>query len=235
MRNTGIIAKRELGAYFNSVVAYIVVILFLVSTGSLFWLSYFQQLNILSMRPYFDLAPMFLAFFAPAITMGLFSSERRSGTLDLLMTMPVSSFQIVAGKFVASTVLLSVVILMTLPYALTLSLLGELDWGAVLAGYIGLLLLGSAYCAIGVMTSSWTRDQVVAVLLSFFICFFLYLIQQLVGQPSGSTARIVEYLSTSYHFQNLARGVIDLRDIVYYLSLIGVSLTVATVSIGARK
>src|SRR5690606_12374972 len=143
--------------------------------------------------------------------------------------------QIVAGKFVASTVLLSVVILMTLPYALTLSLLGDLDWGATVAGYIGLLLLGSTYCAIGVMTSSWTRDQVVAVLLSFFICFFLYLLQQLAGQPTGATARLLEYLSTSYHFQNLARGVIDIRDVVYYLSLIGVSLTVATVSIGARK
>ncbi len=235
MRNIGFIAKRELGTFFNSAVAYIVVVLFLVTTGALFWLSFFQQISVLSMRSYFDLAPLFLAFFAPAITMGLFANERRSGTLELLQTMPVTNFEIVAGKFLASLGLLSVVFITTLPYALTLSLLGPLDWGAVVAGYGGLLLLGATYLAIGVMTSSFTRDQVVAILLGFSICFFLYLIDQLAGPSTGASTRVLEYFSTRYHFQNIARGVIDTRDVAYYLSLIAICLSIASVSLGWKR
>ncbi|MFU8804005.1 MAG: ABC transporter permease [Bradymonadaceae bacterium] len=235
MHNVYFVMKRELGAYFNSVVAYIVVILFLVITGALFWLSYFQEINILSLRSFFNQAPLFLAFFAPAITMGLFATEKRSGTLELLMTMPITNFEIVLGKFLAAVVLLSTVFLMTLPYPITLSMLGNLDWGAVIAGYIGLLLLGSSYCAIGIMASSWTKDQVVAILVAFSLCFGLYLIDQLVGPASGTMAQVAEYLSTNYHFQNIARGVIDTRDVFYYVSLIGVCLVVATTSIGSRR
>lgn len=235
MKKVLFVAKRELGTYFNSAVAYIVVVLFLAITGSLFWLNYFQEVSLLSLRAFFDQAPLFLAFFAPAMTMGLFSTERRSGTLELLMTMPVTDFQIVAGKFLAAVSLLAVVFLMTLPYPYTLSLLGDLDWGAVWAGYMGLMLLGGAYVAIGLMASSWSRDQVVSILVSFSICFFLYLVDQLVGQSTGQVARAVEYVSTSYHFQNIARGVLDVRDVVYYLSLIVVALVAATISIGARR
>lgn len=235
MHNIYFVMKRELGTYFNSVVAYIVVILFLVITGALFWLNYFQEINVLSLRSFFNQAPLFLAFFAPAITMGLFATEKRAGTLELLMTMPITNFQIVMGKFLAAVVLLSTVFLMTLPYPITLSMLGNLDWGSVIAGYIGLLLLGSSYCAIGLMASSWTKDQVVAILLAFSMCFFLYLVDQLVGQSTGTMTQIAEYLSTNYHFQNIARGVIDTRDVFYYLSLIGVCLVVATTSIGSRR
>lgn len=235
MHNVAFVMKRELGAYFNSVVAYIVVILFLVITGALFWLNFFQEINVLSLRTFFNQAPLFLAFFAPAITMGLFATEKRSGTLELLMTMPITDFQIVMGKFLASVVLLAVVFGMTLPYPATLAMLGNLDWGAVIAGYVGLLLLGASYCAIGIMASSWTRDQVVSILLAFSLCFFLFLIDQIVGRPSGVLASAVEYLSTNYHFQNIARGVLDTRDVFYYLSLMGVCLTVATTSIGSRR
>lgn len=235
MKKIYFVMKRELGIYFNSVVAYVVAILFLVITGSLFWISFFDEVSILSLRGFFDQAPLFLAFFVPAITMGLFANERRSGTLELLMTMPISNGQIVIAKFLAALVLLTVIFATTLPYPYTLSVLGNLDWGATWAGYAGLLLLGGTYTAIGVMASSWTRDQVVAILIAFSICFFLYLIDQLVGQPTGTAAYIAEYTSTSYHFQNIARGVVDIRNIVYYLSIIGVSLVVATLSIGARR
>ena len=235
LKNIGFVLKRELGAYFNSVVAYIVVILFLLITGALFWLSYFQQITTLSLRGFFNQAPLFLAFFAPAITMGLLAEEKRMGTLELLMTMPLSDFEIVMGKFLAAVSLLAVVFGMTLAYPLTLSTLGDLDWGAVASGYIGLLLLGGTYSAIGIMASSWTRDQVVAILSAFSICFFLYLIDQLVGQPTGATARAIEYLSTSSHFNNIARGVVDFRDVFYYLSVIGVSLVVTQASIASRR
>jgi ABC-2 type transport system permease protein len=187
------------------------------------------------MRSFFNQAPLFLAFFAPAVTMGLLATEKRSGTLELMMTMPVSDFQIVIGKFLAAVTLLAVVFAMTLPYPYTLSSLGDLDMGAVAAGYFGLLMLGATYSAIGIMASSWTRDQVVAILVAFSLCFFLYLIDQLVGHPTGAMAQVIEYLSTSYHFQNIARGVIDIRNVVYYLSVIVVCLTVAQASIASRR
>lgn len=235
MKNIAYIWQREVSRYFNSPVAYVVVILFLVITGALFWLNYFQELNLLSLRSFFDQSPLFLAFFAPAITMGLIAEEKRSGTLELLMTMPIRDVEIVVGKFLAACTLLAVVFAMTIWYPITLDALGDLDWGATGAGYIGLMLLGSSYVAIGLMASSWTEDQVVAILVSFSICFGLYLGAQLVDQPTGALARTVEYLSTSYHFQNIARGVVDLRDVLYYLSLIGVALTGATASISARR
>lgn len=236
LSNIWYVFKREMGAYFNSVVAYIVVILFLLITGAIFWSNYFdQQMTMLSLRSFFTQAPLFLAFFAPAITMGLFAEEKRLGTLELLMTMPLRDFEIVAGKFLAALGLLAVVFLMTLPYPISLSMLGDLDWGAVASGYIGLLLLGGAYSAIGLMASSWTQDQVVSILVAFSICFFLYLIDQLVGNPSGTMARMVEYISTNSHFNNIARGVVDLRDVFYYLSVMGVALIVTQVSVSARR
>jgi len=235
MKKIGFIFKREVGGYFNSAVAYVVVILFLVITGALFWLSYFQEINILSLRGFFAQAPLFLAFFAPAITMGLFAEEKRSGTLELLMTLPVSDFQIVMGKFLAAVFLLATVFAVTLVYPYSLSLLGPLDWGAVWAGYLGLMLLGASYSAIGLMASSWSKDQVVSILVAFSLCFFLYLIEQLLAHPSGTTAQIIEYLSTGYHFNNIARGVIDSRDLIYYFSLIGVCLVIAQTSIAARR
>lgn len=234
------IFKREVGAYFNSPVAYVVTALFLVITGALFWLNYFQDLTSLSLRGFFAQAPMFLAFFAPAITMGLLAQERRSGTLELLMTLPVSDAQIVLGKFLAAVFLLGVVFLTTLPYPLTLDMLAgkfgtHLDWGATLAGYLGLLLLGATYAAVGLMASSWTKDQEIAILIAFVLCFFLYIIDQLVGQPTGATALAAEYLSTAHHFQTFARGVIDARDVIYYLTVIATCLITTTATVSARR
>ncbi len=235
MKNIYFIWKKEVQGYFSSIVAYVVVILFLLVTGALFWLSFFQEINVLSMRGFFNQAPLFLAFFAPAMTMGLIASEKRSGTLQLLMTLPISDFQVVAGKFLASLTLLAAVFAVTLFYPATLSQLGDLDWGATMAGYVGLMLLGGTYSAIGIMASSWTQDQVVAILAAFSLCFFLYVIDQLAGQPSGGFALAIQYLSSSYHFQNIARGVVDLRDVIYYLSVTVVSLIVAQASIASRR
>lgn len=235
MQNIYFVWKRELKSYFTSVVAYIVAILFLLITGALFWLSYFQEINALTLRGFFNQAPLFLAFFAPAITMGLLATEKRSGTLQLLMTMPISDFEIVTGKFLAAVTLLAVVFATTLFYPASLAQLGDLDWGATMAGYVGLLLLGGTYSAIGIMASSWTRDQVVAILVAFSLCFFLYLIDQLAGNPTGGLAKAVQYASTNYHFQNIARGVIDLRDVIYYLSVTGVCLVIAQTSIATRR
>lgn len=235
MQNIYFIWKRELKAYFTSVVAYTVVVLFLLISGALFWLGFFKEINVLSLRSFFDQAPMYLAFFAPAITMGLLANEKRSGTLQLLMTMPVTDMQIVLGKFFAAVSLLAVVFAVTLFYPLSLAQLGDIDWGATMAGYVGLLLLGSTYCAVGIMASSFTRQEVVSILLAFFICFVLYIFDQLVEQPTGGLALAVQYMSTNYHFQNIARGVLDLRDVVYYVSVSWLCLYIARTTIASRR
>lgn len=232
---------RELDAIFSSPVAYVVVVLFLLISGALFWLPYFQQVSALDLRAFFSQAPLFLCFFIPAMTMGSLSGEARAGTLQLLMTLPMSELELVVAKFLATLSLLVVVFLMTLCYPITLSMLGaqhgvSFDWGAVAAGYVGLMLLGSAYTGIGLMASSWTRDQVVAVLIAFSLCFALYLLEQLAAQAdAASTWRLIAHLSTSHHFRDISRGVIASSDVVYYLSLTALSLGVARASLRARR
>ncbi|OIP33254.1 MAG: hypothetical protein AUK47_19350 [Deltaproteobacteria bacterium CG2_30_63_29] len=227
--------KRELSAQFNSVVAYIVVILFLLITGGMFFLDFFEGIQELSLRRFFGDAPFFLAFFAPAMSMSVFSEEKRAGTLELLMTMPVSDLQIVIGKFIGVVLLLAVVLLFTLPYPITLYFLGDLDWGPVIGGYLGLLFLGAAYLSVGVMVSSWTKNQIVAILLAFFLCFVLFIIDRLLGVQSGNTATILETMSANYHFRSISRGVIDLRDLVYYVSVMVICLAAARTSLAARR
>lgn len=231
MTKTLVVAQRELGRYFNSVVAYAVVVLFLLVTGALYWTAFFDDVSVVSLEGFFEQAPLFLAFFAPAITMGAFAEEKRTGTLDLLRTMPVSIPQIVAGKFLAATGLLAIAFAVTAPYPYTLSLLGDLDWGAVAAGYLGLLLLGGTYNAIGLMASSWTRNQVVAILVAFSLCFVLYFADQLVAGIAPGLVPVAEYASTSHHFESLARGVVDVRNAVYYLTMTAAALVVAGVSV----
>lgn len=229
------ITRRELANYFHSLTAYIVVILFLLITGGMFWMDFFQGFPELSMRRLFSDAPLFLAFFAPAVTMGLIAEEKRSGTLELMMTMPVSDTQIVVGKFLAAMTLLTVTFAFTLPYAYSIHTMGNLDWGPVIGGYVGLMLLGSAYTAVGIMVSSWTRDQIVSVLLGFFFCFVLFILDRLMGNASGLMARTLEYLSSNYHFQNIARGVISLSDVAYYISVTLVCLAAARATLAARR
>jgi ABC-2 type transport system permease protein len=230
------ILRKELNDYFSSATAYMVVCLFLFIAGGLFWLDFFSATTTeLTMRTFFGQAPFFLAFFAPALSMGLLSEEQRSRTLELLMTLPVTDAQIVVGKFLAAWLLLAVVVLATLPYPLTMSQLGPLDWGPVLGGYLGLLLLGGAYLSLGLLVSSWTRDQVVSVLVAFFLCFGLGVLGSLAPYAGRAGGAVLLALSTSGHFENIARGVIDLRDVVYYLSIIVLALTAATVTLSRRR
>jgi ABC-2 type transport system permease protein len=236
MNPTLSIARRELRSYFSSVTAYIVIALFLLIAGGLFWLEIFNAASTeLSMRSFFGRAPFFLAFFAPAISMGLLSEEQRAKTLELLMTLPVTDTQVVVGKFLAALTLLAVVLAATIPYPLTLSTLGDLDWGPVIGGYVGLLLLGAAYLSVGVLVSALTRDQMVSILVSFFFCFALNIMGELASHTSGTLATLLTFISTSGHFENVARGVIDTRDVVYYLTIVVLSLSAASVVISRRR
>jgi ABC-2 type transport system permease protein len=234
MGNTLTIFRRELGSYFNSAIAYIVITVFLLISGYL----YFSQVFLVgeaTLRDFFGITPLIFIFFGPAVTMKLLAEEKRAGTIEILVTMPVTDWQVVVGKFLAALSVISVAILLTLAYPITLSTMGDLDWGAVIGGYIGLVMLAGAYVAIGVMTSSWTRDQVVSFIVAFGITFSLYLLGKMVPLMPAGLAPIIEYMTLDSHFNNIAKGVIDSRDVIYYVSLIGACLFMATQSLDSRR
>lgn len=232
--NTLTIFRRELGAYFNAPVAYIVITVFLLVSGYLFFSQVFL-VGEATMRDFFGITPLIFIFFAPAVTMRLLAEEKRAGTLELLITMPVSDWEIVLGKFLAALALISMAILLTLAYPLTLSTMGDLDWGTVIGGYLGLILLGGAYLSIGLMASSWTKNQVVAFIISFAITFALFLFGKLLPILPASLAPIIEYISLDAHFMNISKGVIDTRDLIYYFSLMGSCLFLAVQSLDSRR
>jgi ABC-2 type transport system permease protein len=228
------IARKELRAYFNSPIAYIVVTVFLVLAGYLFFTRALLS-GQAEMRPFFDLAPLLFIFFAPAITMRLLAEERRVGTFQLLITLPLRDRDVVLGKFLGALGLLATAIALTLVYPLTLSWLGDLDRGAVIGGYLGLLLMGGGYLAIGLMASAWTRNQIVAFIVAFAICFALFLMGHMSQLVPPALAPLLEYLSLTSHFENIARGVVDTRDLLYYASLIGGCLLVTAQSLASRQ
>jgi ABC-2 type transport system permease protein len=226
--------QKELRSYFNSPVAYIVIVVFLVILGWFFTSSIFIA-NISSLRTVFETTPFLLLFFAPAITMRLISEEKKSGTLELLLTKPVKEYEIILGKFLAAWVLFFFTILPTLSYYVTISLLGTLDIGPVIGGYLGLLFVGAVFLGIGVFGSSITENQVVGFIVSFLIVFILFMLDKILLYVPASLASILEYLSIDYHFSNIARGVIDSRDVLYYLSAIVFTLLLGTVSLQKRR
>jgi ABC-2 type transport system permease protein len=234
MGNTGTILKRELGAYFNSPVAYIVITVFLLVCGALFFSQAFLVKEA-TMRDFLGYTPFIFLFFAPAISMRLLAEEKRSGTLELLITMPVGDWEVVLGKFFAALAVLGLAVLLTLAYPITLSFMGDMDWGTVAGGYLGLLLLGGMYLAIGLMASSWTKNQVVAFILAFAITFTLFICGKMLPLIPSSLAPLVEYIGVDSHFNNIAKGVIDSRDLVYYFSITGVCLFLAVQSLDSRR
>lgn len=219
MRNLLPIFKKELRSYFTSPVAYIVIAVFLLICGWFFSTSLFV-VGQASLRNVFQIIPFVLTFFVPAITMRLISEERKTGTFELLTTMPVADIEIVLGKFLAAFALLAVSLACTFGYAFTVATLGKADGGVTVAGYVGLLLLGAGYVAIGVLASTLTENQIVAFIISFLVIFVLSLVDKVLMFLPARLASVFEYLSAEYHFNNIARGVIDTRDLVYYASLV---------------
>jgi len=228
------IFRREMSAYFYSPVAYIVITVFLLITGWFFTSDLFISSES-SLRNVFGIIQFVFIFFVPAITMRLLSEERKSGTIELLFTMPITDMEIVLGKFFAGLGLLVVAILFTLPYAFTVIVLGEPDIGMMLSGYFGLVLLGAAYVAMGTFASTISGNQVISFIISFIIIFTLWLIDKFLVIIPPVFAPVFQFLSTDYHFENIIRGVIDSRDVVYYLSLVVVMLSLAKLSLESRK
>ncbi|MEW5768702.1 MAG: ABC transporter permease subunit [bacterium] len=207
---------------------------FLLISGWFFSSSFFL-INQATLRGGFNIIPLIFLFFAPAITMRLISEEKKSGTIELLVTMPVRDSEIILGKFFAAMALLSVAVLLTFPYAIIISFLGDLDWGPVMGGYLGLILMGAAYLAIGLFASSLTENQVVAFIVALLFAFTLFMLDKVLMFVPQGLVSILEYLSIEYHFTNISRGVIDSRDIIYYLSLIIFSLLLAVRGLGSRR
>ncbi len=229
------VAKREFFAYFNSPVAYIVVSLYLLFVGLIFWITFFAPPAALTMRNFFSISSIVLLLYAPAITMRLLAEERGSGTLEILTTMPVRDIEIVTGKYLAAVALLAITLLLTVPYALTLLSIGDMDTGPILGGYLGLLMVGSAYLAIGLLFSSFTPHQMVAFFGALIVCLLFFFVDKFVAFFSASASSLIEFISFDYHFRSIARGVVDTRDIVFFFSVIGLSLTAAYASLESRR
>ena len=223
MRQITHIAVKEFKDYFISPIAYIVISLFLVVTGWFFFSTFFI-FDRADMRGFFSLLPMIFAFVIPAVTMRLFSEELNVGSFEILLTMPVSIADIAIGKFVAAVFFMVCMLVPTLAYPLFISFIGDLDMGPVMGGYVGAVLLGGAYCSLGIFASSMTRNQIVAFIIGCALCFILTIVDKLLFFVPGSLASIVGFFGADFHFQSIAKGVLDSRDIVYFLSVIALGL-----------
>ena len=232
--HAAVFCKKELRSFFDSHIAYIVITIFLLICGWFFFSDLFL-VNQASLRNLFNILPFIFMFFVPAITMRLISEEKRSGTIEVLVTLPVRDYEIILGKFLASLVLIAVAVLLTSVYVITLSGIADFDLGSVVSGYIGLIFLGAAYLSIGIFTSSLTHNKIVAFITSFVIIFALFMLDKILMFMPTILASFLEYLSVSYHFSNISRGVIDSRDVIYYLSLIFFFLFLAVRALENRK
>ena len=215
MNNVLTIAGRQFRSYFNGAAAYIVICLVLSIVGFLFWPPFFLRGQV-TLTELFNTLPLILTFAAPAMTMGLLAEEKRTGTIELLVTMPVRDSEIILGKFLGVLGLYAVLLAMTFAYPIAVSTLGRLDWGEIFGGYLGLFLLGGSLLAIGLMCSGWTDNQLVGFFAALAFSIVLFMIgTDFVLQLSGmGAARVLEPLALSTHLEGLARGVVDVRDIL---------------------
>lgn len=234
MHNITVIARREFKSYFDSPVAYIVLTFFLIITGYFFTSNLFLA-NQADLRTLWGIVPLLFVFFIPALSMKLLAEEKKSGTIELLYTYPIKDSEIVVGKYLAALGLLGVLIACTVVYAFTIGSLGNMDSGQAVAGYIGLILMAASYLAIGVFASSVTDNQIVAFILALFISFFFFIADKILFFLPGGIAGIFEYLAIEYHFQNVARGVIDSRNVLYFGSLIFFALLLASHALSRRR
>lgn len=232
--NIGTIFRKELRSYFNSAVAYVVIVVFLAILGW-FHTSNLFLANVASLRLVFELIPIVFLFVIPAITMRLLSEERKAGTIELLTTKPLHDSEIVLGKFFAAWALVGVALLLTLVYYISIAALGNIDNGPVIGGYFGLILMAGVYVAVGLFASSLTDNQVVAFIIGFIFVFILFMLDKVLMYVPESFTSIVEFLGIDFHLSNIARGVIDSRDVIYFLSLLGVTLYLTVLSLERRK
>lgn len=217
------IFKKEINSFFSSAIGYLVIALFLIVNGLFIWVieNDFNSLNsgFADLTGYYYLAPWIFLFLIPAITMKSFSEERKQGTLEILLTTPITKIQLVLGKFFGAYTLIILALTPTLIYIYTIYQLGNpignIDLGSTIGAYLGLLLIAMTYCSVGIFTSSLSNNQIVAFINGVITCFFLYYGLDIISETFGIS---IEYLGIKHHFNNISKGIIDTRDLVYFIS-----------------
>lgn len=230
------ITKRELVSYFTSPVAYIVGALFLLASGILFFTTFFLQ-DRADLRSFFEILPILFSFFIPAMTMRIFSEEKNSGTIEMLVTLPVRTSDIVLGKYISVFISSIVLLLPTVSYAVTCACFAEtsMDKGPVIGGFAGALFLSAAFCSIGMFASSITKNQIIAFFAAFAVSIFLTMLPSFSYFMPSSFISFATFISTNSHFDSISKGVIDSRDIIYFLSMTAVFITATVRSINNSR
>ncbi len=238
MKKIWIITKRELMSFFDSLIAFIMIVLFLGFSGFFTWISGSDIFLIgqASLRPFFSIAYWTLFFFIPALTMRLIAEEKKSGTIEMLLTKSVTDRQVIIGKYLATLILIWIALAFTIPYVITLSKIGNLDTGGTICGYLALILMSAAYTSIGIFSSSITNNQIVAFLSALFIGLFFHIIFGVIADSmTGFLGQVINTLSLSVHFESLSRGVVDSKDLIYFGSIIFLGLFLTEVSLSKRN
>ena len=241
MRNTLIVARRELGSYFATPVAVVFIVIFLALQGVLtFNLGNFFDRNQADLGPFFQFVPWVFLLLVPAITMRLWAEERRLGTIELLLTLPITQGQAVVGKFLAAWAFCAIALLLTFPFVITVNYLGRPDNGVIATGYLGALLVAGSFLAIGAAMSAATKNQVIAFVLAVAVCFLFAVasypvVTEFLSRRTPVLADIARHLSVADRFQSFTRGVISLRDLLFFASFIGFWLFLNTVIVDHRK
>lgn len=238
MKQIWTITKRELNSFFDSLLAYIMIVAFLGFSGFFTWL-YGQDIFFIkqaSLQTFFGVAYWTLFFFIPALTMRLIAEEKSSGTLEMILTKPVSEWHLIMGKFLATLLLISISLGLTFIYYITVAKIGPIDHGAVWTGYLGLLLMSAAYVSIGIFASSMSNNQIVSFLIALLIGIFFHLLFGIIASSfSGIIGAVLDYLSVSTHYQSITRGVLDSKDIIYFATVIFSGLFASEVILAKRN
>ncbi|WP_043838565.1 ABC transporter permease [Muricoccus aerilatus] len=241
MGGTLTVARRELASYFATPVAYVFIVIFLVMSGTLtFTLGGFFARGTADLQPFFSFVPWLFLFLVPAITMRLWAEERRLGTIELLLTLPIAQWQAVLGKFLAAWAFCAIALALTFPLVITVNILGDPDNGVIAAGYLGCLMVAGAYLAVGAAISALTKNQVIAFVLAVAVCFLFAatgspVVTEFLNRNTPALAEIARGLSLTDRLAAFSRGVISLRDLIFFASFIGVWLFANAVAVDLRK
>jgi len=236
MKTIFTLANKELRDFFASPIAYIFIAVFLVISLGLFFSGVFL-VGQTSLRIFFGWLPVLFIVFLPSVTMGKWAEEQQTGTFEILMTLPAKDWQIILGKLFACLVFLFIVLLLTVPMALVMATLGDLDMGKVIGGYFGIFLLGSSYLALGLFISSITKNQIIAFLITVSVLFFIYILAEpiVTSYLPSSVIPLFQFMSFNQHFMSLSRGVLDSRDVIYFVSTVGLFVYFNMVSLQMRR
>tara|TARA_B100000686_G_scaffold109442_2_gene116626 strand:+ start:513 stop:1226 length:714 start_codon:yes stop_codon:yes gene_type:complete len=237
MRNINTIFRRELAGFFNSPMAYIFLVIFAIVNGYFFTNTFFL-FGQSDLRVLFDIVPLVYLFFIPAVSMGLIARDHNLGTMEIISTLPINNYEFVLGKFFAALSLILLGLVATSIHFFTLIFVGSnVDYGAIFSGYLGLALMGATYAAIGTYSSSVTENQVVSFIIGVFIVLVLFMLDKTLVFIPSSIAGFIQFLSVDYHLSNISRGVIDSRNLIYFISMIGffIFLTIQTLEVKRWK